>query len=75
MTEVDRTLSPDELGYAATWSTDVFASGSFTALDEASGLARYELRPTTGKKHQLRVHMAALGIPIRHQRFRSATIA
>lgn len=26
--------------------------------------ALYELRPTTGKKHQLRVHMAALGIPI-----------
>lgn len=26
--------------------------------------ARYRLMPTTGKKHQLRVHMAALGIPI-----------
>ena len=24
----------------------------------------YELRPITGKKHQLRVHMAAIGIPI-----------
>ena len=32
--------------------------------DSASGLARYGLRPITGKKHQLRVHMAALGIPI-----------
>ncbi len=28
--------------------------------------ARYALRPTTGLKHQLRVHMAALGVPIRH---------
>lgn len=28
--------------------------------------ARYDLRPTTGVKHQLRVHMAALGVPIRH---------
>ena len=32
--------------------------------DPLSGLARYGLRPITGKKHQLRVHMAALGIPI-----------
>lgn len=31
-------------------------------------LARYALRPVTGKKHQLRVHMNALGIPIRHDR-------
>lgn len=27
-------------------------------------LARYALRPVTGKRHQLRVHMAALGLPI-----------
>ena len=34
-------------------------------LLEANQLrARYRLVPTTGKKHQLRVHMAALGIPI-----------
>lgn len=26
--------------------------------------ARYGLRPSTGKRHQLRVHMAALGLPI-----------
>ncbi|MCS6809705.1 MAG: pseudouridine synthase [Tepidimonas sp.] len=26
--------------------------------------ARYRLRPITGKRHQLRVHMAALGLPI-----------
>jgi tRNA pseudouridine32 synthase/23S rRNA pseudouridine746 synthase len=26
--------------------------------------ARYRLRPATGKRHQLRVHMAALGLPI-----------
>ncbi|MEJ6001383.1 pseudouridine synthase [Paucibacter soli] len=30
--------------------------------------ARYELRPSTGQKHQLRVHMCALGIPIRGDR-------
>ena len=28
------------------------------------GLARYQLQPVTGKRHQLRVHMAALGLPI-----------
>ena len=28
------------------------------------GLARYRLMPITGRKHQLRVHMNALGIPI-----------
>ena len=27
-------------------------------------LARYQLEPVTGKRHQLRVHMAALGVPI-----------
>ncbi|OPH38736.1 hypothetical protein B5J94_02775 [Moraxella lacunata] len=29
-------------------------------------LAKYELRPTTGKLHQLRVHLNHLGIPICH---------
>lgn len=34
-------------------------------LVEARGRhARYRLTPTTGKTHQLRVHMAALGLPI-----------
>lgn len=27
-------------------------------------IARYALRPMTGKRHQLRVHMAAMGLPI-----------
>lgn len=31
---------------------------------QCNTLARYRLNPTSGKKHQLRVHMAALGIPI-----------
>ena len=38
-------------------------------LAEISGpLARYVLNPLTGKKHQLRVHMFALGLPIRNDR-------
>ena len=28
--------------------------------------ARYRLMPITGKRHQLRVHMAALGLPLRN---------
>lgn len=28
------------------------------------GLARYELRPSTGQKHQLRAQMSALGLPL-----------
>jgi tRNA pseudouridine32 synthase/23S rRNA pseudouridine746 synthase len=40
---------------------------SYTRIDlmETRGpWARYALRPSTGKRHQLRVHMAALGLPI-----------
>lgn len=35
-------------------------------LDRKGALARYALRPITGQKHQLRVHMCALGMPILH---------
>ena len=33
-------------------------------LEVSAGLGRYQLKPITGKRHQLRVHMAALGLPI-----------
>lgn len=33
-------------------------------LEIKGHLARYQLKPVTGKRHQLRVHMNALGIPI-----------
>ena len=33
-------------------------------IEKNGGLARYALSPVTGKKHQLRVHMNALGLPI-----------
>ena len=38
-------------------------------LEEAGGWARYRLSPITGKRHQLRVHMAALGLPLRNDPF------
>ena len=37
-------------------------------LEIKGGLARYALSPVTGKKHQLRVHMNALGVPICNDR-------
>lgn len=42
-------------------------------LGADGALARYRLRPVTGKRHQLRVHMAALGIPIVGDQFYPVT--
>jgi tRNA pseudouridine32 synthase/23S rRNA pseudouridine746 synthase len=39
------------------------------ARDDARGLGLYRLEPHTGKTHQLRVHMASLGLPILHDPF------
>lgn len=39
------------------------------AADEARGLGLYRLEPHTGKTHQLRLHMASLGLPILHDPF------
>ena len=38
-------------------------------IERGSRLWRYALEPHTGRKHQLRVHMAALGAPICNDRF------
>ena len=38
-------------------------------LERGEHAWRYRLQPVTGRKHQLRVHMAALGAPILNDRF------
>jgi tRNA pseudouridine32 synthase / 23S rRNA pseudouridine746 synthase len=38
-------------------------------VEEAGGLARYRLTPSTGRTHQLRLHLRALGVPILGDRF------
>ncbi len=40
-----------------------------TLLEQRGAWARYALEPTTGRRHQLRVHLAALGLPILGDRF------
>ena len=39
---------------------------TITPLHRQGTLARYQLEPLTGQRHQLRVHMQALGCPIVH---------
>jgi tRNA pseudouridine32 synthase/23S rRNA pseudouridine746 synthase len=40
------------------------ATTHIDVLEVRGDLARYELKPITGQRHQLRVHMLALGLPI-----------
>lgn len=42
---------------------------SIDIIERRGELALYRLNPVTGKRHQLRVHMAALGIPIVNDAF------
>ena len=53
-------------------------ANALTAVEvmEINGqLARYQLRPLTGQKHQLRAHMAALDIPIVNDRIYPVLLA
>jgi tRNA pseudouridine32 synthase/23S rRNA pseudouridine746 synthase len=45
------------------------ASTYVELLEHADGRARYRLTPRTGRTHQLRLHMRALGVPILGDRF------
>jgi tRNA pseudouridine32 synthase/23S rRNA pseudouridine746 synthase len=42
---------------------------TLVARDDARGLGLYRLEPRTGKTHQLRLHMASLGLPLLHDTF------
>ena len=69
-----------DLSLPMTYRSRVMGSGHFMRMQEEAGdansethialiervgtLARYRLHPITGKRHQMRVQMAALGLPI-----------
>ena len=55
MTEV-----PVEAGSPVNAITDI------AVLETQGAWSRYQLKPLTGQRHQLRLHMAALGLPIRY---------
>jgi len=60
------------IGSSAHFMQQAEVAGPFNAITDISLLevhgpwARYRLQPQTGKRHQLRVHMMALGLPILH---------
>lgn len=68
-----RELSTDEFSEASSYNSETWidcveripASETSTQKDSPSReLARYQLKPVTGLRHQLRVHMNALGLPL-----------
>lgn len=61
-TRIER-LETFDAGTPASASASVFAAGS------PARLARYRLEPHTGKTHQLRIHMASLGLGIVNDAF------
>ncbi len=45
------------------------ARSAIELLEWRPGRGRFQIRPKTGKKHQIRLHMLTIGYPILHDRF------
>ena len=48
---------------------EVNARSEITLVEKKSGLGMFELKPITGKTHQLRLHMMKIGAPILNDKF------
>ena len=48
---------------------EINSETEISVLETNGKIAKYELKPVTGKQHQLRVHMMSLGIPILNDPF------
>ncbi len=63
--EVESRIIKDKYDFAAREvAGEPNAHTRIELVDERNGLGRYRLHPTTGRTHQLRLHMNSLGIPI-----------
>ncbi len=64
LTRESRIVEADHFMLQHEVSGEANAITHIDVLEVHGALARYTLSPVTGKRHQLRVHMAALGLPI-----------
>jgi tRNA pseudouridine32 synthase / 23S rRNA pseudouridine746 synthase len=67
---VENRLEPEPGSFRMMAVEGVVNARTIICLEEVrSGLGRFSLRPSTGKKHQLRIHMNSLGFPILNDPF------
>lgn len=62
---IDLPIAPDADGYKRMITPDgVYAETHYEVLSEKDGLSLVKLRLITGRTHQIRVHMSAIGCPL-----------